>query len=309
MNRRQWVMDIIAGKERERIPGSFWFHFPANCQEGKGALDAYTRYLDETDVDFFKVMDETIFPFGFTDISDWRGFSPIKRDDPLLQKQLDLVKLLTDTFGGDYYIPHSIFGPLRTIRMRTSYGFIFESLAADRQAVLDVIKSLVDTLCEYTRDSIRAGADGIYYSSKAIYSAGRDVIAEDLCDLFLAYDRQILTAAEEMSPYNILHICGPDVRLERYQNFPCAVINFDIHENDITLRKGRDTFGKVVLGGMPNLFGPLVDGTDEEIADMVRDLVAEYGDRDGLLFGASCTLPDDVDYHRLRVAMDTLHSL
>jgi uroporphyrinogen decarboxylase len=309
MNKRQWVFDAIDKKPINSIPGSFWFHFTDEYQAGQAAVDAYGRFVRESGVDFFKIMDETIFPFDVKRAQDWKSYRPVGRKDPLLQKQLDLVKLMTDTFGDEYYIPHSAFGPLRTLRMSASYSLILSHYFEQPELVLSGLKATADTIMEYVRDAIAAGADGIYYASKAEYSAGRDVLDKRLFDTLLALDLAICQAAEESSRYNILHICGGNVDVSRYLGFPCAVINFDVHENEISLKDGYEKFGKTVLGGLPNHHGPLVDGTDEEIAQAVRDTVKAFGHSEGLIFGADCTLPPDVDYHRLKVAMDTLKSL
>lgn len=309
MDKRQWLFDAIDRKKVQGIPGSFWFHFPDDCQQGKAAQEAYGRFLRESEVDFFKIMDETIFPFPVKAVQDWKSYHPIGRKHPLLQKQLDLIKLLTDTFGNDYYIPHSAFGPLRTLRMSASYSMILSHYEQNPQLVLSGLMATADTIMQYVQDAVAAGADGIYYASKAEYSAGRDFIAQPFLDAMLSCDLSICKAAEEVSHYNILHICGANVDVMRYLDFPCSVINFDVHENEITLKDGYEKFKKTVLGGLPNLDGPLVDGTDEEIAKAVRDTVKGFSHKEGLIFGADCTLPADVSYHRLKVAMDALRSL
>ena len=309
MDRRQWLLDAIDRKSVTGIPGSFWFHFPSECQQGNAALDAYGKFLRETDVDFFKIMDETIFPFQIKTVQDWKGYRPIGRKDPLLQKQLDLIKLLTDAFGNNYYILHSAFGPLRTLRMSASYPMILSHYEQDPKLVLSGLRATGELIMQYVQDAVAAGADGIYYASKAEYSAGREYKDQAFLDGMLGCDLAICRAAEEVSDYNILHICGANADVMRYRDFPCAVINFDVHENGITLKDGYEAFGKTVLGGLPNLDGPLVDGTDEQIQRAVRETVQAFSHGEGLIFGANCTLPEDVSYRRLRVAMDALHAL
>ncbi len=309
MDRRQWVFDAIDRKPVKGIPGSFWFHFPEDCHEGIAAVDAYGRFLRESDVDFFKIMDETIFPFPVKTASDWKSYRPVGRNDPLLLKQLDLVKRLTDAFGDQYYIPHTAFGPIRTLRMSASYAMILKHYEEKPDLVLCGLRATADTLMQYAQDAVQSGASGIYYASKAEYSASRAYQDQRFLDAMLDCDLSICKAAEQVSRYNILHICGGNVDVSRFRDFPCAVINFDVHENEISLKDGYEKFGKTVLGGLPNLDGPLVNGTDEEIGKAVVEAVKAFSHDKGLLFGADCTLPSDVRYHRLRAAMDALHSI
>jgi hypothetical protein len=115
MDRRQWVFDAIDRKPVKGIPGSFWFHFNGECQQGQAANDAYGAFVRESDVDLFQDHGRDDLPFPSK--PHWIGRVPPHRaQDPLLIKQLDLIRLLTEAFVDEYYIPHSAFGPLRTLR-------------------------------------------------------------------------------------------------------------------------------------------------------------------------------------------------
>jgi hypothetical protein len=107
-----------------------------------------------------------------------------------------------------------------------------------------------------------------------------------------------LPAAEQASRYNILHICGGNVDVSRYLDFPCAVINFDVHENEITLKEGYERFGKTVLRpAQPSRPAHRRHGrSDSKGRARYRRSVRPQRGPD---LRADCTLPPDVSYRRL----------
>ncbi|MEI3176297.1 MAG: uroporphyrinogen decarboxylase family protein [Lachnospiraceae bacterium] len=90
---------------------------------------------------------------------------------------------------------------------------------------------------------------------------------------------------------------------EPLQGIRCSGYNWGVFSDNPSLIEGRKIFGenKVYLGGLDDHDGVLVDGTDEEIIAAVHEIMDTFGDKRWIL-GADCTLPTDVDLHRLHVA-------
>ena len=66
------------------------------------------------------------------------------------------------------------------------------------------------------------------------------------------------------------------------------------------LKEGKEFFGgKTVLGGFDNRkTGLLVNGSKEEIQRFTQELLERTGTT-GVMLGADCTLPSDIDLQRL----------
>jgi len=62
------------------------------------------------------------------------------------------------------------------------------------------------------------------------------------------------------------------------------------------------------MGGLANRSGVLVNGSDEELVQAVRDILASQGKLKFIL-GADCTLPTDIDYRRIKLICDTARSI
>ena len=74
------------------------------------------------------------------------------------------------------------------------------------------------------------------------------------------------------------------------------------------MREGRQFFGKPVLGGFDNRpSGLLYSGTKESIQTYTQQLIQSTG-TSGILLGADCTLPGDIDIQHIRWVVEAAES-
>jgi uroporphyrinogen decarboxylase len=62
------------------------------------------------------------------------------------------------------------------------------------------------------------------------------------------------------------------------------------------------------MGGLKNRSGVLIDGTREELSAAVKE-ASEIVGRTGFILGADCTLPTEIPYERVRMAVDAAREL
>ena len=121
------------------------------------------------------------------------------------------------------------------------------------------------------------------------------------------YDLQIMKAIKDAGLYCVLHICKSGIDMERYRDYGkyADVVNWGVYEIPYSLEDGRKLFpDAAIMGGLKNRSGVLVDGTDEEIASEVKDVINGFG-KTGFILGADCTLATEQDMHKLSVAIKT----
>jgi len=111
-----------------------------------------------------------------------------------------------------------------------------------------------------------------------------------------------LRAANAASSYNILHICGyagHRNELEWYKDYDAKTINWAAVVEGVPLEEGRRIFPQhALLGGFGNLpEDVLYRGTRAEIEAETERILAAAG-RTGVLLGADCTVPRDIDWKR-----------
>ena len=66
------------------------------------------------------------------------------------------------------------------------------------------------------------------------------------------FDREVLAAVAE-APFNMLHVCGNEIAIERFYDYPVAALNWDnFGEGNPSLSEVARASGKVVAGGIPH---------------------------------------------------------
>ena len=177
---------------------------------------------------------------------------------------------------------------------------LVEYLRENPAGMKHVFGILADYLEYLSVECVKAGCDGVYYAALG----GEDFLLtdEEYAEFVKPYELQILNAVKD-APVNVLHMCKDHLNLNRYKDYDVPVYNWGVYSDNPSLIEGREVFGadKIYLGGLDDRDGVLVDGTDEEIIAAVHEVMDTFGDKNWIL-GADCTLPTDVDMHRLHVA-------
>ncbi|MCL5273134.1 MAG: hypothetical protein M1434_00090 [Chloroflexi bacterium] len=301
MNKIERVLAALAGENVDRVPASFWFHFPAEQKHGAASVKAHIDYYRASGIDFLKVMNEHSYEANVPiDVpSDWRRVRPAPLSASFYQAQLDEIKQIVDALGSDCLVITTIFGPFSSGNA-ASRAKVTEHLKADPTAVNQGLGAIADSLAEFAVACIDAGASGIYYSAQG---GEEDRFSEQQ---FLSYlkphDLTVLNALKGHGEFNLLHICGDNMRLALYADYPSQAVNWAATKHNLNLKQGYSLFKRTVVGGL-NDRGVVVNGSHAEIQVAVRQVIADFGKR-ALMVGADCTFPTDIDVSYIRAAVE-----
>lgn len=302
MNKIERVRAAIAGKPVDRVPASFWFHFPKDQAQGKESVQAHLNYFRQAGIDFLKIMNEHPYQVEtkIKNPSDWRKLKPAPLSSEFYQAQLDEIKMITDQLGGVCLTTTTIFNPFSSGN-HCSGKLVTEHLKMDPESVKIGLGTIAESLAEFSAACLEAGADGIYFSAQG---GEADRFEESrFLDIIKPHDLTVLNAVKDQGELNILHICKDNNRLHLYSNYPGNAVNWAATaQKNIPLSAGKKLFDRTILGGMDNR-GKIVNGTPEQITAEVHAIIATFGTR-GLILGADCTLPTDVDIKNIRTAVE-----
>lgn len=303
MNKIQRVRAVLNGQKPDRVPVSFWFHFPPKGEvRGKDSVNAHLDYFRRSGIDFLKIMNEHPYSVNIEikNPSDWRKIKPAPLESDFYQQQLDEIKMITDKLGGACLTTTTIFNPFSSGN-HASGKMVTEHLKADPQSVNIGLKTIAESLAEFSVACLDAGADGIYFSAQG---GEADRFEEQtFLDFIKPHDLTVLNAVKDKGELNITHICRDNIRLHLYSNYPGDVINWAAtSKNNIPLAAGKQLFKRTILGGMDNE-GVIVDGPVEAIQQNVFDILDSFGVKD-LIIGADCTLPSNVNIEHLQAAIE-----
>ena len=300
MNKIERVRAALACAPVDRVPASFWFHFPSDVAHGEASVRAHLDYYAESGVDFLKVMNEHPYEANVTidSPSDWRKVRPAPITAPFYVEQLDEVRSIVDALQDECLAIVTLFGPYSSGN-HASGGLVTEHLREDPEAVSQGLSAIAESLGQFALACVEAGAAGVYYSAQG---GEEDRFTEDeFCQYLRPHDLAVLEAVLDRGEFHVLHICGNQIRLPLYAEYPAHAVNWAATKDNLTLREGRDLFGRTILGGMDDR-GVVTDGTHEAIRAEVQRVVADFGVQ-GLIIGADCTVPTDIDVGNIRAAV------
>ena len=331
---RETVLKALHNETVDQVPASFWRHFADNEFTNAATtpsvlttnLNGHRDYYQAVDVDFAKTMLDGYFPYPFhgvndpKNITDLHNLRPIANDDPWLTGQVALAEKQKQIAGSRPTFV-TMFSPLFLLKWALIEHYQEPLLLADKrfadmyeedpQLVLHVLKVISDDQKKVAKALMTTSIDGIYYSTQEIQDE-RTSTPKFFEEVMEPTDIDVQNAINAVSPLNILHICGfdgADNHLDWFVNYPLQVINWATETDGYSLAAGKKLFGdRPVMGGLDNSTkGILYSGTKQQIQDKIHALIAETGNQ-GVLLGADCTVPRDIDYDHLRCAIEAAHN-
>jgi endonuclease/exonuclease/phosphatase family metal-dependent hydrolase len=115
---------------------------------------------------------------------------------------------------------------------------------------------------------VDAGASGIFYAIVRLARQGA-LSREEYRAFGVPYDLQVLKAVTE-APFNMLHICGPEVYFDMVAAYPVQAINWAATEpGNPSLRAARGQTSLALVGGVDETY-PLRNGGPGEVVAAAR---------------------------------------
>jgi len=309
MNKRELVLSFLnTGTSIPYIPAGFFIHFDESCHRGQAAIDKHLAYFDYTGMDFVKIQYENTFPI-VTEISkpeDWIRMPYYGAD--FFQDQIDIAKELVNAAGKDAMVIMTLYSPFMCAEDTVGKEILVKHLRENPDQTKKGIEIITGSLMAFIKGCIDVGIDGFYHSTQGGEThrfEGSPVFDECI----KPYDLALMEEIDRACHFNILHICdyeGGYTDLTPFVGYPGHVISCGLELGSKTLT-GKDVaelFGRPFMGGLDR-HGIIATGSKSEIRDAVTAVCqAESGK---FILGADCTLPGDIDWENIKIAIDTAH--
>lgn len=318
MTKRERLLCAFQKKPVDRIPMGFWYHFSPDEDTGQKMVEQHLEWYQQADLDMIKIMCDGYFNYPnpyieqITCAKDWYFLKPLGEEHPYITKQVERAKKIVEGVKGECCVFYNVFCPMSLMRFGTSEELLMKHIREDADAVcyaFGVIAQDIKTLIY--KLITEAGCDGIYYCVQNAEEFRFSI--EEYRRLVTPAEKEVLEYANTLSPNNILHCCGwagDKNHIEVWQDYPAKVVNWAVYVENMLLSKGREFFGcDCVLGGFDNRKeGVLYSGNKEEIEAATEQIIKDAGML-GVVVGADCTLPSDIDIQRLKWVREKLNQI
>jgi len=310
VNKREAVLGLIQNdRPQEYYPGGFFIHFPREYHTGEAAIDKHLEYFRYTGLDFVKIQYENTFPPipAISKPSDWANMPMYKKE--FYEDQLAVTEGIIKKAKNEapviatFYSPYACAGHTITDKLLTRH------LEEDPELVMKGLEIITESLMIYVKECISLGVDGFLQSTQG-GEGGRFSDYRLFTEYVKPFDLYAGKVMEDNCPCNILHICDHMGNYDDYSAFldyPGHIVNSSLQltEKTITTKEMYDLFDRPFMGGMDKR-GVMASGTQAEISDEVSNVLSEAPER--FVLGASCTLPGDVNWDNIKIALETAHN-
>ncbi|MDU4960314.1 MAG: uroporphyrinogen decarboxylase family protein [Sporomusaceae bacterium] len=330
-SKRELVRAALNNEPVDRVPVGFWHHFLENPEQTEGLgqpevaaanLAGHSKFYQAFKPDFVKIMSDGFFHYPykplytFTSVKEAAAIAPIGADAPWIEEQVKLVKAATALFGGEVLSFYNIFAAPRYLEFTYTAGNANDNFVRLLQKDKAALKHILDVMSEdlallAKRVIADGGADGIYLS---VQNIPRPEVTRQIYEEVIApAEKKILAAANAVSDTNILHICGYEGNrndLTWYKDYAVKAINYAAVVEGVSLSEAKRIFGgRTVIGGLDNTRNsPLYKGSRAEVDALTEAIIKDAG-KTGVIIGADCTVPEDIDLQRLNWVRDKAAAL
>lgn len=318
MNKKERVLAALENRETDHVPGGFWFHFPEEEAYGQACVDAHLKWYRDTDQDFIKIMCDGYFGYpnetleNLKEVSALYEMKPLGSGHPFIREQVERAAAIVRAVDGECCVFYNVFCPLSFFRLQVGWEKMMACMKRDPAAVMHACSVIAEDAEALVKGVIEeAGCDGIYYCVQSAETFR--FTAEEYRKWVTPSDQEVLRFANGLSRHNILHCCGwggDKNRLEVWQDYEAAAVNWAVYVEELDILAGREFFGgKAALGGFDNRkSGVLYSGSREEIQEFTKALIGTCGKK-GFLLGADCTIPRELPAAHIRWALEAARSL
>jgi uroporphyrinogen decarboxylase len=322
MSKRERVRAAIHGEPVDRVPISFWRHFPGRDMMADSLCELMMHFQRTYDLDFIKMMPMglySIVDFGckirvYDDLTrpqevseycikepgDWETLEPVPVDRGHYLEQINAIGMVRKALRDeDVPIVETVFSPLTTARKMAGDERLFTDLRARPEAVHQALQAITETTQDFARAAFAAGADGIFFATQCATS---DLCTrEEYAAFGCPYDLAVLDALPvEAQEWSILHLHGQNIFFDDLLDYPVAIINWHDRRSAPSLAEARQRTLRCLAGGIDEE-ETILHGDEEAIQAQVRDAIAQVqGER--LIIAPGCVVPTTTPESHLRAA-------
>jgi uroporphyrinogen decarboxylase len=326
MTPRTRVHAAIRGQPVDRPPFAFWRHFPKDDLDPMALAERHVEFQNQVENDLLKITPAAGFfaeMFGVrleyrndeegtrdyltTVVESPEEWRELRRPDPrsgVAARELRAVRLIRLGVPAEVPVLQTVFSPLTIAeRLRGS-----ERLLADLRERPDELRAglqaIAETVAVFALESLRAGADGIFFATQSA-GAGGPLTEEEFRAFGMSFDLEVLLALQPHAGVRMLHAHGAAPRFDLLARYPVSILNWHDRLTPPSLADGLLRFPGVVCGGIER--NAFLAGSAADVRARVRDARRQTEGRRFML-GAGCVIPVDTPIELLRAARAELEA-
>ena len=341
LSKRERVEAALQGAEVDRVPVSAWRHFIPEERQADTLARVSLKHFTDFDWDWLKVNPRATYyaeAWGnqydydqydyvlpkflegpLNSPADLEKIQEISATSGVFAEQIDLVRQIKAGIGDAHFV-QTLFSPLSVLAslvarpaqhtvaqaVQAQYDGIRHYIHEDPKGTHEALKNITATLARYAATVVDAGASGLFFA--IVKLARQGILTEaEYAEFGRPYDQQVLLAVQG-APFNLLHICGPQVYFDSVIHYPVHAVNWAaVGQHNPTVGEAKTRIPQALIGGVDEV-GVLQSGGPDDVIQEAQIAIHQSGGRHFLLT-PGCGIDDQVpiaNLHALRRAADSI---
>lgn len=253
MTKRDRVERSLAGREIDRPPVSFWYHFGTQHQGGEVVADLSISLVEYYDLDYLKLMNDYYYPMpeALLEIKDKEGLGKIKHFDVRESdwaQQLKAIDIIARHFDGTVHFVDTVFEPWQTMQRNLCGEHLRELAETQPDALLEALDVVTDNLIAYCRASLEAGASGIFMST---FGSEKQLPYETYMTFAYPFVERIFREIRGLGMMNTAHVHDVGIYTDDVVKLPVDCISYeDTDPSNPSISELRRVFDGTIMAGL-----------------------------------------------------------
>jgi len=216
---------------------------------------------------------------------------------------LKSIEILSKEVGEQKAISTMQFAPLSFLAQIRGLVKSMQDLILFPDLVHAALRAITETVIEFFREAIRAGATVLlYHNAREDYSL---LTKRQVEEFGWRYDSVVLKEIRRLGVPVVLHMCGPepmiDLVIAEYPKGGFKGIQFWDRGSNINIREAKEKFGDKVclVAGFDNV-RTINFGSPGDVEREVEEAITAAGEGGGLIISSGCEIPPNAPEENVR---------
>ncbi len=306
MTKIERVEAALEGRESDRPPISFWYHFGLQHERGERHAEASLAFFSYYDLDYLKVMNDYFHPMpdGLSEVAsreDLKRIAPITIAKSDWSKQLTALEIIAAKLEGRAYFIDTVFDPWQTLQRNLVGEHLPRLLQEAPDAVHDALDVVTENLIAYCHKALTAGAAGIFIST----FGSEDQLEHRIFTEFVKpYVVRILKAVHDKGILNTAHIHDTRIYVDDVVDLPVQVMSYeDRHPTNPSIEEMKARFPGAIMAGLDK--NRLTRVTPAEAVRNAEEAI-RLGGKTRFLMAPGCSFPSWFYPHAATAMVDAV---
>jgi uroporphyrinogen decarboxylase len=230
---------------------------------------------------------------------DWRQLAALTLKEGALGRELEALGAIRAALGqNDVPVLMTLFSPL-TLAYKLAGEVLMEHLRAHPSDLHFGLATIAETVVRFGVATLNTGADGVFFATQI--ARANLLTVEEYREFGERYDLIVLEHLAHLTDLIVLHLHGQEVFFDLVHHYPVSAVNWHDQETGPSLQEALGQTSKTLMAGIDRNL--LADGSPEQIAEQVRQVRRQTGDR-RLILAPSCVIPPEAPEENLQAAAD-----